>query len=84
MLKVDQLHVARHKVLEGRSQRQAAKELGIARETVRKYLTESIPICKETHAGRCHPRERSGGRVCGEQLAFNDKREELRRADLGG
>ena len=48
MLRVDQVHVVRHKVLvEGRSQRQVAKELGIARDTVRKYLTESIPIRKE-------------------------------------
>jgi transposase len=49
MLRVDQVHVVRHKVLvEGRSQRHVARELGIARETVRKYLTESIPIRKET------------------------------------
>jgi transposase len=45
---MDQVHVVRHKVLvEGRTQRQVAKELGIARDTVRKYLTESIPIRKE-------------------------------------
>ena len=49
MLRVDQVHVVRHKVLvEGRSQRQVATELGIARDTVRKYLTEAIPIRKET------------------------------------
>ena len=49
MLRVDHVHVVRHKVLvEGRSQRQVARELGIARETVRKYLTESIPVRKET------------------------------------
>jgi transposase len=49
MLRVDQVHVVRHRVLvEGRSQRQVARELGIARETVRKYLTESIPSRKET------------------------------------
>jgi len=48
MLRVDQVHVVRHKVLvEGRSQRQVAKEIGIARDTVQKYLTESIPIRKE-------------------------------------
>ena len=52
---MDQVHVVRHKVLvEGRSQRQVAKELGIARDTVRKYLTESIPIRKET-APRSRP-----------------------------
>ena len=43
MLKVDQVHVIRHKVLvEGRSQRQVAKELGISRLTVKKYLTEAV------------------------------------------
>ena len=46
---MDQVHVVRHKVLvEGRSQRRVAKELGLARDTVRKYLTESIPIRQET------------------------------------
>lgn len=53
MLRVDQVHVVRHKVLvEGHSQRRVARELGIARETVRKYLTESIPIRKETRPRR--------------------------------
>jgi transposase len=53
MLKVDQVHVLRHKVLvEGRSQRQVAKELGISRLTVRKYLTEAIPIRRETKPRR--------------------------------
>jgi len=46
---VDQAHVIRHKVLvEGRSARQVAKEFGISRRTVRKYLTEAVPIRKET------------------------------------
>jgi transposase len=55
MLRVDQVHVVRHKVLvEGHSQRQVAKQLGIARDTVRKYLTESIPLRKET-APRSRP-----------------------------
>lgn len=45
---MDQVHVIRHKVLvEGRSARQVAKELGISRRTVRKYLTEAVPIRKE-------------------------------------
>jgi transposase len=49
MLKVDQVHVLRHKVLvEGRSQRQVAKELGISRLTVKKYLTETVPIRRES------------------------------------
>jgi transposase len=45
---VDQVHVIRHKVLvEGRSQRQVAKELGISRLTVKKYLTEAVPVRRE-------------------------------------
>jgi len=41
---VDHVHVLRHKVLvEGRSQRQVAKELGISRLTVKKYLTRAVP-----------------------------------------
>jgi transposase len=48
MLRVDQVHVIRHKVLvEGRSQRQVAKEFGISRVTVRKYIEEAMPVRKE-------------------------------------
>ena len=48
---MDQVHVIRHKVLvEGRSQRQVAKELGISRLTVKKYLTEAVPIRRERTA----------------------------------
>jgi transposase len=46
---VDQVHVIRHKVLvEGRSQRQVAKELGVSRLTVRKYLEQAEPRRVET------------------------------------
>jgi DNA-binding transcriptional regulator LsrR (DeoR family) len=39
---MDQVHVIRHQVLvEGRSQRQVAKEFGISRLTVRKYVGEA-------------------------------------------
>jgi hypothetical protein len=42
------VHVLRHKVLvEGRSQRQVAKELGISRLTVRKYLAQAAPVRRE-------------------------------------
>ena len=41
---MDQVHVIRHQVLvEGRSQRQVAKALGISRLTVRKYLETAVP-----------------------------------------
>ena len=52
---MDQVHVVRHKVLvEGRSQRAVARELGLARVTVRKYLDESAPVRKAATA--CRPR----------------------------
>ena len=45
---MDQVHVIRHKVLvEGRSRRHVAKELGISRLTVRKYLEKPIPVRTE-------------------------------------
>jgi len=46
---MDQVHVIRHQVLvEGRSQRQVAKEFGISRLTVRKYVGEAAPRRNET------------------------------------
>jgi transposase len=48
MLKVDQVHVVRHQVLvEGRSQRRVAKEFGISRNTVRKYVEQAAPVRTE-------------------------------------
>lgn len=48
MLRMDQVHVIRHKVLvEGRSIRSASRELGVSRNTVRKYLKESEPKRRE-------------------------------------
>lgn len=44
MLRMDQVHVIRHKVLvEGRSRRSVAREMGVSRNTVRKYLRVSEP-----------------------------------------
>lgn len=44
MLKMDKVYVIRHKVLiEGISQREVAKQMGIGRKTVAKYLQESEP-----------------------------------------
>jgi transposase len=48
MLRVDQVHVIRHKVLvDGRSQRRVAKEFGISRVTVRKYVEGAEPGRRE-------------------------------------
>jgi len=44
MLKMDQVHVLRHKVLkEGQSIRRVARELGLSRNTVAKYLDQAEP-----------------------------------------
>ena len=45
---MDRVHVIRHKVLvEGRTQRAVARELGISRVTVQKYLTQAAPARQE-------------------------------------
>jgi transposase len=55
MLRMDQVHVIRHKVLiEGRGIRQAAAEMGVCRNTVRKYLRESMP-CRQQLRRRSRP-----------------------------
>ena len=47
MLRMDQVHVIRHKVLvEGESVRRVARTLGLSRNTVAKYLSESEPARK--------------------------------------
>src|SRR5688572_3229274 len=53
MLRMDQVHVVRHKVLiEGRTQRQVARELGISRVTVKKYLSQTAPAYDTASRGR--------------------------------
>jgi DNA replication protein DnaC/predicted transcriptional regulator len=56
MLRMDQVHVVRHKVLvEGRTQRSVARELGLARVTVRKYVDQAAPTRKLETAPRPRP-----------------------------
>ena len=53
---MDQVHVVRHKVLvEGRTQRAVARELGLARVTVRKYLEQAAPARQSEAAPRPRP-----------------------------
>jgi transposase len=50
MLRMDQVHVIRHKVLvEGQSIRSVAKEMGISRNTVAKYLKNPEPVRVAPH-----------------------------------
>ena len=53
---MDQVHVVRHKVLvEGRTQRSVARELGLARVTVRKYVDQAAPTRELETAPRPRP-----------------------------
>jgi len=61
---VDQVHVIRHKVLvDGRSQRQVAKEFGISRVTVRKYVEGAVPVRRESEPRARPVWEKVGGRI---------------------
>jgi transposase len=45
MLRMDQVHVVRHKVLvEGQALRKVAREMGVSRNTVKRYLARSAPV----------------------------------------
>lgn len=61
---MDQVHVVRHKVLvEGQSERKTAREMGISRNTVKRYLDRAAPVRVESEA-RCRPVwEKVGGRI---------------------
>ena len=55
MLRMDQVHVVRHKVLvEGRTQRSVARELGLSRTTVGKYVGQA-PVRKAEAGPRSRP-----------------------------
>ena len=64
MLRMDQVHVIRHKVLiEGRRVRAVARELGVSRNTVRKYL-EVSEVARHEQGPRPKPvQEKIGGRI---------------------
>lgn len=51
MLRMDQVYVIRHKVLvEGQSARAVARQMGVSRNTVRKYLQVSAPVRRESRS----------------------------------
>ena len=53
---MDQVHVVRHKVLvEGRTQRAVARELGLSRTTVGKYVDQAAPVRQAEAAPRARP-----------------------------
>ena len=56
---MDQVHVVRHKVLvEGRSARQVAQEMGISRNTVKRYLALAAPVRVEQEPRKRPVREK--------------------------
>src|SRR2546422_9420556 len=56
MLRMDQVHVVRQKVLvEGRTQRAVARELGLSRTTVGKYVGQAAPVRKAEAEPRARP-----------------------------
>ncbi len=58
MLKMDQVHVIRHKILvEKKSVRSVARQLGLSRNTVTRYLSESEPVRREKEPRQCPVRE---------------------------
>jgi transposase len=64
MLKMDQVHVVRHKVLvEGQSERKTAREMGISRNTVKRYLDRAAPVRVESRPRGRPVWERVGGRL---------------------
>lgn len=64
MLKMEQVHVIRHKVhIEGQSIRQVAKAMHLSRTTVAKYLNESAPARRGSPPRPAPARERARQRV---------------------
>ena len=64
MLRMDQVHVIRHKVLqEGRSIRSVAREMGFSRNTIRKYLRVSEPVRQRSGPRRRPVMEKASARI---------------------
>ena len=64
MRRMDQVHVIRHKVLvEGQSIRWVARDMGVSRNTVRKYLRASEPVRVEKKPRPRPVQEETGPRL---------------------
>ena len=86
---MDQVHVVRHKVLvEGRSQRSVARELGLSRSTVGKYVGQAAPARKAEAGPRPRPVwEKVGERVqalLGESAQWTGGKQRLTATRLHG
>ena len=61
---MDQVHVARHKVLvEGVSVRRVAREMGVSRNTIRRYLDQAEPSYGPRQAQSRPVMDRVGPRI---------------------
>jgi transposase len=61
---MDQVHVVRHKVLvEGLSARRVAREMGVSRNTVKRYLSQAAPVRVEQVARGRPVWEKAGARL---------------------
>jgi transposase-like protein len=61
---MDQVHVVRHKVLvEGVSVRRVAAEMGVSRNTVRRYLDQAEPVYGPRQAQPRQVMDRVGPRI---------------------
>src|SRR5579871_5643458 len=64
MLGMSEVHVVRHKVLvEGQKIRRVAREMGISRNTVRKYLEQPAPVRVEKEPRARPVRDKVGARL---------------------
>lgn len=61
---MDQVHVIRHKVLvEGLTVRQVARQLGVSRNTVRRYLEKPAPVRRESKPRATPVLDKVGARI---------------------
>jgi transposase len=78
---MDQVHVIRHKVLiEGQSRRRVAREMGLSRVTVRKYLAQAAPVRQEEQARRRPVWQQVGERIdklLAESVTWTEKKQRL-------